>query len=249
MDISNRGQEFLVYAALGIVPERIFDKYKESYADNYQVQDYDHYRILLCAKRAYLDLNRTLVRQDKESDNSSFSNTISGQIADIIYMNRKKKIAERKVAAFKYYNNESLRMIVKGCLQETQNSRKEESGEDEVQRCFHYGQFQKWINMTFKYMDVIGMIKEDDEKILDIPLDSYIMRAMSQKGIEFPRNVGGKGNYTDASVKWSRLTKEEYDEIVKDYRKPDCDISKSPIEWEHEEWIVMAEKEKKVISK
>lgn len=244
MSISNRGIEFLIYATLGIVPEEIYKAKESEYKDKYGVESYDHYRILKCAQRAYLDLNRTLNRRDNNQANTVFSDAISGEIAKIINGEYEKSLNVCKSKVFDLYEkpDNELWVKVKECLAET--PRKSESGEDEVQRCFHYGQFQKWVNMTFKYMNVIGLIKEKDEELLDIPLDSYIMKAMSQnEKIEFPKYTGGKGKYSDEkSVKWSRLTKDEYKDIVDAYKKRGLSI-----DWEHREWIIMAEKEKKVI--
>ena len=244
MTVRNRGMEFLVYAVLGIVPKEIYDKYQEPYEEKYAAKSYNHYCIFKCAQRAYLDLSRTLERKDKESDNKAFSENVSSMIANAIYDEGEKPYTKNKEKAFELYNYENLGKEVEKHLEEVGCSRSTEPKEDKWKKCFHYGHFQKWINMTYKYMDVIGMLDSDEEENLDIPLDSYIMKAMSaDKGIEFPNNKREKGKYSEASsVKWSRLTQAEYEAIVSAYREENLSI-----EWEHDAWITMAEKEKKII--
>ena len=247
MEKNDRGFEFLVYATLGIAPKEVYDKNVESYKETYGTDDYDNYCILMCAQRAYRDLNRTLTMIDKKGDNSEFSKGISKKLAKVIYDNYKQNgISYTKSEAFNLYNdNESIKSLVERYLDETTGSIEKEAWK----RKFHYGQYQKWVNMTFKYMTVIGIIDNADEKELDIPLDSYVMESMSDKGVKFPTKSRKeeKDTYSEYnSVKWSRLTKTEYDSIVESYKSID-EIKDNPMEWEHNSWIIIAEKKKKII--
>ena len=257
MEIKDRGVEFLVYAALGIVSESIFNDNKKDYIGyykkNYGIDNiaYDHYRILKCAQRAYLDLNRTLNMKNKDNDNSDFSKEVCKEIASNIYDNYSNDFDTLKTSIFGLYDDSKIiKRSVEVYLDETKNA------VDEVpyEKAFHFGHFQKWVNMTLKYMNVLGMIHSDNESQLDIPLDSYIMKAMSLKGVVFPykkedKNGKKKGSYSEEkSVKWSRLNKDQYNDIVGQYKEKEH-IKNNPLNWEHTAWIIMAEADKKIIEK
>lgn len=221
-EANQQSWEFLVYATLGIVPEEMFN------AGNYEEENYNYYRIFKCAKRAYLDLNRTLIMKNKDDKgNAAFSNEVCKLITNKIIHNKN---------AYDLWGEEALNELIIDYLKEKTNREK-----CEWEKCFHYGQLQKWINMTFKYMNVIGLAEEYKNEELAIPLDSYIMKALSKKDVVFPK-VNGKstGPYNDSSsVKWSQLNKKEYTDICDQYKRKELGL-----EWEHSAWIQQAEKEK-----
>lgn len=84
---------------------------------------------------------------------------------------------------------------------------------------FTFGQIQKWINMTIKYLfvlrqlDITGIsdyFNEDNAKYFHAPLDSYVLKAIHTKGIS-----------------WSNI--EDYDEYLKL-------VKKVPFLDEYENW-------------
>ena len=100
---------------------------------------------------------------------------------------------------------------------------------------------QKWVNMTFKYFWLFGIINSEDIEKLHAPLDSYIIHAISDvnKKNKYGFNFEN-GKYKN--VKWSRnLTEEQYCTIqrlikqgIKEKGIP------SVIEWENMAWIEQA---------
>ena len=71
-----------------------------------------------------------------------------------------------------------------------------------------YGQIQKLINMTIKYLRIMGLIDPCIDKYLHIPLDDYILRAASyaqKEKIYDAYNVYGLG-IDNTLGKWSEIS-------------------------------------------
>ena len=92
---------------------------------------------------------------------------------------------------------------------------------------FHFGQAQKWVNMTMKYLSVIdSTMTEGYFECLHVPIDSIVFDlALEEFGLERPAN------------RWSRMTKEEYIS----YQGALCSRIKentglSPLLWEFRSW-------------
>lgn len=134
--------------------------------------------------------------------------------------------------------------------------------EDTKEHAFSYGNAQKWVNMTMKYLYVIGNVflnaKPDHdfvkyaEKInaikIHIPVDSYILKAFWEDE-DLDKNVlpDGKsekkdGAYSSDKMKaWSKWDSKEYRNFWKHLSgKKAC-----PIEWEAPEWIRISQKRNK----
>lgn len=128
---------------------------------------------------------------------------------------------------------------------------------------FTYGQAQKWLNMTLKYILLIQELIEGTDlelyfsdnnfkKFTHVPVDSYIMQAVSSSNAKFehslnlhcvPKRSGNVGKYSEnASKPWSKWNYNEYISFQKCIREA---ISKnncysSPINWENKAWIEIA---------
>ena len=92
--------------------------------------------------------------------------------------------------------------------------------------CFTYGNAQKWVNMTMKYLylfDSLGLknrpiiIDEAKAKCLHVPVDSYIIESVWDKNVELPLikekllKDRTKGKYNNEKVKaWSKWEDNEY---------------------------------------
>lgn len=92
-----------------------------------------------------------------------------------------------------------------------------------------YGQAQKWVNMTIKYLYMLNEHTFDNIfEFLHIPIDNYIFKAVKEKlGIDAPTNA------------WSRW--DNYDEYLKyqnDIREKICT---APLRWEFENWLDVAQ--------
>ena len=92
---------------------------------------------------------------------------------------------------------------------------------------FHYGQAQKWVNMTMKYLSVIDSTQTEGYlDCLHVPVDSVVIDLANEEfGIERPAN------------RWSRMTKEEYISYQEELRsKIKENTGLSPLLWEFRSW-------------
>lgn len=97
---------------------------------------------------------------------------------------------------------------------------------------FTYGQAQKWLNMTIKYLYML----EDEEysfdcvfEYLHIPIDNYIFVAVKKElRIDRPNNP------------WSKLDETEYLKYQKAIREELKKRKYSPLLWEFDKWLEVA---------
>lgn len=101
---------------------------------------------------------------------------------------------------------------------------------------FTYGQAQKWLNMTLKYMLLMGFWNDKLQPIigfLHVPVDNYITTAAK-------KNFG----ISITSKAWSKWDRDEYI----DFQTRICnalDGVETPIEWENHTWIKIAQNRNK----
>lgn len=134
-----------------------------------------------------------------------------------------------------------------------------------LQDVFSYGNAQKWVNMTLKYLYLLsGISAEYDSEFISriirirkyaselyIPIDSYIIDVLwTDHNVNLPVkeevHVDRNKNYSVPSIYvkgWSNWTKAEY-LSVNDSVKQMCGLN--PMEWEAEKWISRAKERKKV---
>ncbi len=90
-----------------------------------------------------------------------------------------------------------------------------------------YGQAQKWVNMTIKYLYILEAYTFDDVfEYLHIPIDRYILDIVHDElGIESPKVV------------WSKW--DDYDKEYLDYQKKIRNkiIGCEPLRWEFSNWL------------
>lgn len=100
-----------------------------------------------------------------------------------------------------------------------------------------YGQAQKWVNMTIKYLYILNEHTFDNVfDFLHIPVDNYIFKVVKEKlGIDKPKNP------------WSKLDETEYLNYQNDIRKKLKEEEKyiSPLDWEFKIWLDKAQEVKK----
>lgn len=128
--------------------------------------------------------------------------------------------------------------------------------------CFTYGNAQKWVNMTMKYLylfDSLGLgnspIIFDDgmAQCLHVPVDSFIIESVWDKNVELPLikkkllKDEKKGKYNNEKVTaWSKWNNTTYQNFQKSLREALKDGSEPiPIAWEGPAWIEQAKKRKK----
>lgn len=100
-----------------------------------------------------------------------------------------------------------------------------------------YGQAQKWVNMTIKYLyilEVEGYTFDSIFEDLHIPIDNYVFDAVEKElGIKRPADA------------WSKLDKKEYLKYQEDIREELRKKNSSPLIWEFENWLKKAQEDKK----
>lgn len=97
---------------------------------------------------------------------------------------------------------------------------------------FTYGQAQKWVNMSLKYLYVMGF---DDmshfEQVIHVPVDSLIIDAANDLGVRWP------------STSWSKLDNyHKYLAFQKRLRQKMQEGTECPLIWENHAWIKQAKK-------
>lgn len=98
---------------------------------------------------------------------------------------------------------------------------------------FTYGQAQKWLNMTLKYMLLTGFWNDKLQPIigfLHVPVDSYIISAAKK---DLGISVVPKA--------WSKWDIELYEKFQKEVREKFG--NEYPIEWEYRVWLETAEQQ------
>lgn len=116
-----------------------------------------------CSERAYRDFCRTIDfgemdlnhrKQNKENTINYLSEIISElNSIEIEFDNWHKSLCDSIIDAYLLPNGDKI---------------------------IHYGQAQKWINMTFKYLRIIGVSYPTYEPVMHIPIDNYIIEAASE---------------------------------------------------------------------
>ena len=113
---------------------------------------------------------------------------------------------------------------------------------------FHYGQAQKWVNMTLKYMFITEKWPECFENIkcfLHAPIDNYILEGVwNEKWIDVLEIVNikefdvEKKFDSDKFKPWSKWNQELYKKFIKRLRNKVK--NQNLIEWETKTWLDVA---------
>lgn len=246
IEVKKEAWDFLLYSYFGLTAQE-----KNETLDNFKKRAALH-----CAQRAYLDLARTLTFhedlkqkkgiEEKRGDywKNQFRNNMCKSVVDKIlndYFNDSSRhgeickaiIDEAKKQEFKTKNGKMQPILVRDTKENTEP--------------FYFGQAQKWLNMTLKYMRLLGCWSDEMELLkdeLDIPVDSFIMEAASKEPkIMIPRKDGKvSSKYSESASKpWSQWVDTEYDKFQNSLRTSLKDKNLSPIDWEGEAWINTAE--------
>ena len=98
---------------------------------------------------------------------------------------------------------------------------------------FTVGLAQKWVNMTLKYLWILGVVDAESETELEVPIDSYILEALCELGLDVKH------------IKWSTWNNfAEYITIQEELKKIITNEFQTRIAWENEAWIRVAETKK-----
>lgn len=181
----------------------------------------------LAIEKAYRDLQRTMSGFPKSGE----SKKNEGKKQDVILRDEIKKNARERIRV-KIDNmikcNSTEQTTFDKLHEDACEALIEEFKKNEYEG-FTIGQAQKWINMTFKYLNLLDY--NGIEKIYEfchIPIDRYILEYMLEK------NIIEKENFKKA-IHWSKIKKyQDYFEIQEKFR--DNCKGKIPLDEEFEIW-------------
>lgn len=253
MDFCKYERDFLWFTYFGITIEDAKD---------------DNIALKACVNRAYLDMCRTIrtyiykaTELEKESDKNdplkdSFIKARQAFLKDItvIIQNKMKDLVNNPNDFNSNHKNLCDAIILKAnvCYGNKLFKKKEDSSIDGLT----YGQAQKWLNMTFKYMLIMNIYQiRKIVEFLHIPIDKYILKelyynykkvdyngfSIVESGKKSPEYyiVDNQSN----KYKWSAIpTYMFYD----DFRNgiEGCIGNKPPIVWEKDAWLKQAKADK-----
>lgn len=246
--INENAANFLFYYLLGVTWEEIENLKEEKVA-------------LKCAQRAYLDMSRTLKFKETYENKSEkekkdillhrkyFSDEICRLIEENVLTILQSQSSLDENLFDKWHHQTCLKIIEKAQQGDVLDIIENKYGNSQR---FYYGQAQKWLNMTIKYMRMTG--KWDEEMLprvffLHVPIDSYIIEGVWEKdgwedllkGI-IVDNKEKTGKFrSDKVVPWSKWNVTQYKNFQMALRKK-LENEEAPIIWEEKIWIKIAKK-------
>lgn len=190
------------------------------------------------AERAYLDLCRTIkFKTENEDAKTTYKAKICGMLVkEYEVLLNAVESSDDKQSAFNSEHKRICEEIIKAY--------------SEISK-LTYGQAQKWLNMMLKYV----LLVEGDSVLKDylhIPVDSYIMQTVGSDNPKLkhclklecvPKKDGTVGKYSESNSKpWSKWNYDEYIAFQNAVRTAVSESDyNSPIEWENDAWIEVAE--------
>ncbi len=249
---NNKAFDFLLYSYFGI---------KESDLNDQSKKDIPY----ICAKRAYLDLTRTVKysyssseleemksKKSSEEDKDKANNFIDSK--NELIKNICKNILspiKTKEGEISFESSDFDKWHKAKCeeIKEKMNGNYEtvnNSDEKVLEEDFTIGQAQKWVNMTLKYLWLLNALPTGVKpEYLHVPIDSYIIEIAYDNKNKFENALGLLEDKPPKS--WSKLSEyDEYFEIQEAIRKAiktNTTNETIPIKWESLAWIEVAEKQ------
>lgn len=105
------------------------------------------------------------------------------------------------------------------------------------EKVFTIGLSQKWVNMTIKYLWILGIFDDEYENLIDVPIDKYIISSLKKLEIKAP---------ADWST-WDNL--KEYMQIQEKLKEVLEKDAFTRISWENDAWVTMKINQKNPMGK
>lgn len=175
------------------------------------------------AQRAYRDLNRTLTGFGSHKNRKTLRETVLTSLFDFVQ-------ALGDVQTQGDFDERHQAWCEKTCLLF------EEDPPTQRPFTFHYGQAQKWINMTMKYLAVLDHPEvQRVYEYLHVPIDFYVYKEASDIGVERPLP---DPESKSRSTAWSRLSGKQYRNYQFQLRDKLNSLSEYPypLDWEADIW-------------
>ena len=213
----------------------------------------DELMIKMCVKRAYLDFCRTLTykkNQEIKKQKENFETAIYNLIKDHIIhrLNSSIKNLQNNFSFNEYYDYDKWHENVCTSIAKTANNNYANIFDSD--KIFHYGQAQKWINMTMKYLVLLGYWNDTEShkliEVLHVPVDSYTIES-AIKDLKVPTytdNTSSEDGSVNTQKPWSQWNQADYENFQKAIKNNVTALNKTPFEWEGPAWITTAKKQK-----
>lgn len=245
---NNKAFDFLLYSYFGI---------KESDLNDQSKKDIPY----ICAKRAYLDLARTVKyryssseleemksKKSSEEDKDKANNFIDSKnkLIENICENILSLVkTEKGEISFENSDFDEWHEVKCEEIINSMNNSIDKSNTEILKEKFTVGQAQKWVNMTLKYLWLLDALPAGVEpEYLHVPIDSYIIKIAYDNKNKFDNALGLEKKPEES---WSKLSEyEDYFGIQKEIReaiKTNTTNETIPIKWESLAWIEVAEKQ------
>lgn len=247
---NNKAFDFLLYSYFGIKESDLKPQSKKV--------------PYICAKRAYLDLARTVKyryssselkemksKKSSEEDKDKANNFIESKnnLIKNIFKNILSPIKTKegeisfKNSDFDDWHKAKCEEIINFMNNSIDKSNTKILNKKEK---FTIGQAQKWVNMTLKYLWLLNALPTGVEpEYLHVPIDSYIIEIAYDNKNKFENALGLLEEKPKKS--WSKLSEyEEYfkiQEAIREAIKTNATNETIPIKWESLAWIEVAEKQ------
>lgn len=221
--------DFLIYSYFKIIPKAIYGDSREP--------DYSTYRIKKAIMKAYEDAT------NEGAYNTLFKKTIeAGKLKQLKSASER---AKNDSAEFLFSQIQKLSALASNYEEWHKNTCEElckkysEVCLNENEPFFTYGNAQKWVNMTMKYLWLLDRLPEGlTAKSLHVPIDSFILEKLREENVDEIRRDGDTYKYKGKS--WSQL--DDYDVYLDIQTKIGQIAGKTfPIEWEGPVWIKVAQ--------
>ena len=174
-------------------------------------KDTDENKKIKCVEKAYFDFCRTI--SYKKGITPKEKNCYKKQIYRCIIelLENYPLIKLRRFESFDEWHKEAIYKIIrisKGKYKLFEGS-----------KFLTVGQAQKWLNMSIKYMEMMGLLNDNIEReLIHIPIDNYIIDAAKKLDrISELYSVVGLGIEPNFRVAWSRIN--NYKEYLKYQKK------------------------------
>ena len=189
--------------------------------------------------RAYRDMCRTLdFKNITENDKTNFKKEVKAILRNIMKNEDKNQNINniKNQDEFDTWHKGICDKIIKKSKKIEKIKETNEGKEEKIH--FTYGQAQKWVNMTIKYLYILNEHTFDNVfDFLHIPVDNYIFKVAKEKlGIDAPTNAWSRwDNYKEYKDYQKAIRKK-----LKEKIREKSDIDTPPLLWEFKNWLEVA---------
>lgn len=187
------------------------------------------------SNRAYRDMCRTLnfdilPKKDKDTTISNLKKDVNFIFKKEIPIINEGSITSQK--EFDTWHNGLCDNIIEKCKKIEKYKKTDNDKKEKIQ--LTYGQAQKWVNMTIKYLYILNEHTFDCVfEYLHIPVDNYIFDAVEKElGIKRPVDTWSRWDNYDEYIK--------YQTDIRERIEKDRNIDVPPLLWEFKNWLEVA---------